>query len=193
MATPTWTKTSTTDQAQCVTDLTTFQQFMNTCADDTDKRSRRIFRETDFLPVLDTQKTIAEQQLATLRNYTEFRKNSSTQASDFSAKVQSLEEQIIEMKQKLSDIQNESEVSTVEFLDQKNDAPTGTRSFGNLQDIALFVFFLSLIILAFTIVSLQLFKIGEDGYFGAIKRALLTLVGFAIFILVTYAVIKEIA
>ena len=102
---------------------------------------------------------------------------------------------VIDLQNQIAEVANDIEVANQSFLQKAVNEPKKSSFLGNLQDISLGAFFLSLIVLGVILAILQLLNPNNSiaNRFGGLLAAFYTLLASLIILIVVYALLLEVA
>ena len=162
-----------------------FNSFIQQCISPSDiGRSRNIIKADDIVTIFENEQAASLDLLTTFNGIEKLRDSSDVSQGT----LNNLNTQLDNIKNKIDEIDSQIEVENQKFLTNVTTAPKKTSYLGNLQDIALGLFFFSLIIITIILSFIQYSK--PEGSF---KAAAYTFLGMVIAIVVIYGLLKEIA
>jgi len=175
-------------EARCLTSgsfNTGFQSFIQTCISPTDiARSLKVINTDDIKDIFENEQAIATDQITTFQSIETLL--GPTRLTVNRSEV--LETNLIDINKEIEDTEAQIEVENQKFISTVTDAPKNSDYLGNLQDIALGLFFFSLFLITIILTVIQYARPG-----GSLKLAGYTLLGMMVAILVIYGLLKEIA
>jgi hypothetical protein len=178
--------------ATCLTNKDTFTQFVSQCLSDKDiVRTSTVIPGQDLKNLFIDQRAEASSLLQNLQSISDLKGQANLTSPDLNKQKNELDNTIQELTDKIQDVENQIEVANQTFIEKATNTPKSSQFLGNLQDISLGVFFLSLIILAIILAIIQFIK--SNSLYEGLAAAFYTLAIFFIIIIVVYALLTEIA
>jgi len=182
--------------ADCLTDKDTFSQFVSQCLSDGDiSRTGSVISNQDLKNLFIDQQAQAQSLLQSLQSISDLKNGAGLTSPDLDKQKKDLDKTIQELEDQIQKVDNQIEVANQTFIEKVIDTPTSSQVFGNLQDISLGVFFISLIVLGIILAILQLLNPQNtvSNKYGGLLAAFYTLLTFGVIIIVVYALLIEIA
>ena len=182
--------------ATCLTNKETFTQFVSQCLSEQDiARTSTVISGQDLKNIFTDQQAQAGSILVSLQGVSDLKGQAGITSLDLSKEKDDLDNTIKDLDDKIQDLENQIEVANQTFIGKVIDTPKSSQLLGNLQDISLGVFFLSLIVLGIILSIIQLLNPHNtvSNTYGGLLAAFYTLVVFLIIIIVIYALLIEIA
>lgn len=176
-------------RAQCLATGTlgsSFQDFMRQCVTE-NTNINNVINKNDLTQLLDNEAAKQDDLITSLRGIKD-RMGPNSGIQDTVSQIRTLESEIAKLNKQIQENQDSAETENQKFLEAITEAPKETSTLSNLNDVALFVFFISLVILAIVMTIIQYIR--PDG---SAKKAAFTFLTMSLFILIVYALTKEIA
>jgi gas vesicle protein len=175
-------------EARCLTSgsfNTGFQSFIQTCISSADTaRSLHVINTDDIKTIFQNEQDTATDLITSFQGIQTILGTTNVNQS----KLDDLTNTLDTINKKIEDTNSEIEVENQKFISSVTDAPKKSDYLGNLQDIALGLFFFSLFLITIILTVIQYARPG-----GSLKLAGYTLLGMLVAILVIYGLLKEIA
>ena len=168
---------------------TNFDNFINQCASQSDTSSiNNIINPSDITELIENEKSIEDDLLTSLQGIKDLRTQGGVSTGNLRNQITSLQSRIESIKAQIKENEDKAEVQNQIFLQSVSSSPKKTSKLGNLNDLALGIFFTSIFIFIITITIVQITKIN-----GSLTYGLYTFISMIIITLVIYALIKEVA
>jgi len=173
-----------------------FREFVSQCLNDGDKaRTGNVISYEDLKNLFIDQQAQAQSLLQNLQAIFDLKNGANINLPDLGKQKKELEKTIKVLEDQIQEVDNQIEVANQTFIEKVIDTPPSSQVFGNLQDISLGVFFISLIVLGIILAILQLLNPQNtvSNKYGGLVAAFYTLLTFGVIIIVVYALLIEIA
>jgi len=184
------------DVSSCLTNKNTFSDFISQCLTDQDvARTGNVISKSDLTDLFTDQQAQAQSLLQSLQGLSDLKNGAGLTSPDLDKQKKELENTIQELEDQIQEVDNQIEVANQTFIEKVIDTPKNSSVLGNLQDISLSVFFISLVVLGIILAILQLLNPQNtvSNKYGGLVAALYTLLTFVVIIIVVYALLIEIA
>ena len=166
-----------------------FNSFIQTCANSADaSRQGLTFVSAYFDGLFENEEQQSTKLLSAIDSIATFISGQGIDTRQIDGQLLGLKKSIEQMTNEISERRTQIETYNQKFMDRLIDAPKSTSRLGNLQDVSLTAFFGSLIFLALTLTVVQYLKVN-----GSVVTAIATLLGFTIFTLAIYALLRQVA
>jgi hypothetical protein len=179
-----------TPNAACLSPTTTsYSTYIANCMNTADTvNMNNLITQTDFTELLTVQEALATDTLTKLRNINDNLDQGGANIESVNNTVKSISEEITNIENEIANKKNEIEAISQDFIESITTSPKEINTFGNIQDVALAAFFISFIILIFTLCLVQYSKPG-----GSLLIAFYTFLAMVILLMVIYAIIQQVA
>jgi len=178
-----------TPVSACLTPSTTpYSTYIANCMNIADTQNmNNLITKQDFQDLLSVQEALATDTITKLQNIKNQSGQDSQNVQNINNTVRSISQQVTDIENEITDKKNKIEAMSQDFMESLASSPKKVNTFGNIQDIALAAFFISFILLIFTLSFIQYSRPG-----GSALVALYTFIALVILFIVIYAILQQV-
>ena len=173
-----------------------FKSFVQTCLSDQEiANTGNVISAEELKNLFIDEQAQSASLLVSLQGIADLRTQGGLTADQLTSQNHDLTNTVIDLQNQIAEVANKIEVANQTFLQKAVNEPKESSFLGNLQDISLGAFFLSLIVLGVILAILQLFNPNNSitNRFGGLLAAFYTLLASLIILIVVYALLLEVA